>query len=482
MRTLFCILFFLVGSFLFAQNTSKFAVEFGDNGQDEGRRIIQTYDNGYAIIGSTGSTITNSSDIYVIKLDSAGYKTWEKYIGRNGVDNGYGIIQLVDSSYILVGNTFDVVNGYDYFMVRINTSGDTIWTKNTGTTGWDFLYDVTSINDSTFVAVGTSESPDTSGQEASFVKFDWHGNILQQKSFGGGYNDVFKSVILDHQANLVAVGSTESFGNGNKDVLLMKVTENLDSVFLRTYGGSQDDVAEKIIETKDSLKYFILGSTKSFGGGLNDFYTIVCDINGDTIYTFTLGSYDNEMGYGICQDYENHVAFAGLTEGPSYHKILIRKNDVFGNFLFQTQVSGFSSINAGNYYSDAFDLKTTRDSGYVLVGKNQSTFTGQQNVYVVKFDKQFQTATSVRQIPKMDMAFNFENPACNTLIFLSVLPPHSQIRITNQIGQIVYSESVLEKTYELDISSLQSGMYVVQLISEDGNHISSKKLVKYASE
>lgn len=482
MKGCFFFLLILVSCVAFSQSTSKFAIQFGDNGQDEGRRIIQTLDNGYAIIGSTGSYVNNSSDIYIVKLDSAGFRVWEKYIGKNGVDNGYGILELKDTSYIIVGNTYDVVNGYDQFFARLNKVGDTLWTRYIPSGGWDFLYDVTMQNDSIFIAVGTFGLESSNVQDASIIKFDLHGNILQQKSFGSMGNDEFKSVIIDYDSNIVAVGNTDSYGNGGKDVLVMKLSPSLDSIYLRTYGGVHDDISEKIIQTNDSTKYFMLGSTNSFGGGQNDFYTIVCDTNADTLYTFTLGSYDNEMGYGLCQDFENNIAFAGLTEGPSYHKVLIRKNDVSGNFLFQTQVSGFSNGDSGYNYSDAYDLTTTRDSGYILVGKNMNTTTLQTDVYVVKFDKQFQTATSITKIHGSNAQIEFINPCTTELIFTSKPFGKLYIEIINQVGQIIKVDILDDNTNQLNISSIENGVYFVRCVDANGVQFSTNKFAKYSGE
>jgi hypothetical protein len=51
------------------QQTDKFTVQFGGFGDDEGQKIIQTFDTGYAIIGSTGSFGNGSSDMYLLKLE-----------------------------------------------------------------------------------------------------------------------------------------------------------------------------------------------------------------------------------------------------------------------------------------------------------------------------------------------------------------------------------------------------------------------------
>ncbi len=463
----FLMLFFMQ---LKAQNTSKFAVQFGGSGNEEGRRIVQTNDNGYAIIGSSSSTPNGTSDMCLIKLDSAGFLQWEKFYGNNGVENGYSLLQLKDSGFILAGNTYDVSSGYDFFIVRTNFIGDTIWTQKLGGLGWDFLYDISLLSDSTFIVVGSSESDSNTGQDAVILKLDYFGTLIDKRSFGGLNDDEFKSVKLCHDSNLILTGNTKSFGNASNDIMFLKLNNSLDSICMKVFGGLGNDVAEKIIESNDSTRFYIIGSTDSRGGGMNDFFILTLNLQGDTMYSYTLGSYDNEIGYGICQDVQNNIALVGLTEGPSYHKILIRKNDVNTNFIFQTQVSGFSSSDAGYNLSDAYDIINTKDSGYVLVGKNRTTSNQETNFYVVKFNQQFQTATDVRIIDKSTDKINLMPNAIADDLYLSFEEfGISEILVYNITGVEVLKSNMMNDGIQLNMSRISSGIYVLNILDRKGN-------------
>jgi hypothetical protein len=144
---------------------------FGGSKNDYGQSIIQTTDGGFAVTGYTssndgnvsGNHRTNSYDFWVIKLDETGALQWQKCYGGSTDDKAYDIKQTSDGGYIVVGK---------------DSSGDGNVTEWRGyTDGW-------------------------------IVKLDRTGNLQWQKSIGGSYSDVFKSVVQTVDGGYLVVGST----------------------------------------------------------------------------------------------------------------------------------------------------------------------------------------------------------------------------------------------------------------------------------
>ena len=130
MKKIVFILFMITSLFASAQPPSKFFSTYGGNGYDVGYAVKQTLDKGYIITGSTSSFGQGNTDLYLLKLDSMGQKTFEKSFGGYSNEIGKSVIQLVDSSYVMLGYTSSFgIGGYDVFLVNADKNGNLLWKK-----------------------------------------------------------------------------------------------------------------------------------------------------------------------------------------------------------------------------------------------------------------------------------------------------------------------------------------------------------------
>ncbi len=128
-----------------------------------------------------------------------------------------------------------------------------------------------------------------------------HAQSEWEKTYGGAENDAGHFIQKTHDGNFIIVGFTESFGAGGKDVWLLKVNEQGDTLWTRTYGGPADDVGNKVRLTSDN-GFIIAGYTKSFGAGMADVYLVKTDEYGDTLWTRTYGDSLDDVGNSVVED------------------------------------------------------------------------------------------------------------------------------------------------------------------------------------
>jgi len=146
---------------------------FGGSGRDGATSTQQTTDGGYIVTGYSNSTngdLTSNQgneDYWVIKLDSSGAITWQKSLGGSGLDGGLSTQQTTDGEYVVAGyswsNDGDVIGnhgGYDYWVVKLSSTGIITWKKSLGGSGLDIGHSIQQTTDGGYVVTGGSTSTD----------------------------------------------------------------------------------------------------------------------------------------------------------------------------------------------------------------------------------------------------------------------------------------------------------------------------------
>src|SRR5690606_18747613 len=145
----------------------------GGSGADSATSIKQTMDGGYIVAGYSSSSdgdVTEkqgSGDYWIVKLNAAGGIEWQKSFGGSDFDNALSIDQTNDNGYIIAGltnsNDGDVTLNQgvrDYWIVKLNMTGDLIWEKSLGGSGDDRAYSIKQTSNNNYIIGGFSSSHD----------------------------------------------------------------------------------------------------------------------------------------------------------------------------------------------------------------------------------------------------------------------------------------------------------------------------------
>jgi len=93
-----------------------------------------------------------------------------------------------------------------------------------------------------------------------------HAQQTRERNYGGANNDYGYSVRQTTDRGYIVTGLTYSFRNG-RQVYLIKTNALGDTLWTRTYGGTDYDWGYSVQQTTDG-GYVVAGSTESFGNGL----------------------------------------------------------------------------------------------------------------------------------------------------------------------------------------------------------------------
>ena len=379
---------------------TKFAIAIGGVFDDCGNSVIQTSDSCLFVIGSTGgfSPVTIKSDIFILKFNLKRTVEYSKTLGGTDWDGGSSVIQTFDDGFAIVGATRSFGAGRnDLFFVKLDSSCSVEWARAVGGTSDDHGSSVIQTTDSGFAVVGATASFGAGRNDLFIVKFNSSGSIEWARAVGGAGNDYGNSVIQTSDGGFIIIGVTENFGAGRKDLLLIKFSPSGLMEWARTIGGSKNDRGSSIIKTSDG-GFAVVGFTSSFGADwVDDLFLIKFSSSDSLQWARTVegiaGHYGN-YGSSIIQTLDSSFIVTGYTGsfGAGGFDLFLVKFSPSDSLEWASAVGGI----ADDYGSS---LIQTSDSNFIVVGRTESFGAGRNDLFLVKFDTNGNTCLGGKVTP-----------------------------------------------------------------------------------
>lgn len=363
-----------------AQTSFQFTV--GEPNINFGYAMARTSDNGYVVAGRTSPTI--GTDFYVVKFSSNNSLQWSRTIGIGNFDEARTVIQTMDGGYAVGGRTLPFQSSEKMSFVKLDENGNVQWSRMIGYLQPESMMSVVQSTDGGYILAGNrlfSLSNDASSNDDSdvsgiifdivIVKFDLNGVFQWEKTIGsGGSDDFVSSIIRTTDGGFMLAGTTDAFGAGSYDMLIIKLGSEGSIQWARTIGGANNESASSVIQTHDG--YLLAGYTSSFGTG----HVFIVKLNhaGIVQWSRNVGGNGSENGYSIIQTQDRGYAVAGSTMSfGGSHDVYLIKLDSNGSLQWSRTV-GSAGSEIGHSVIQA------PDGGYLVAGY------GMGQIFLVKFD------------------------------------------------------------------------------------------------
>ncbi len=340
---------------------------YGGSSDDYGSYIAQTSDGGYIIAG-----YTEWFDVYVLRINTYGDTIWTRKYGGCEWDMAFSVSLTSDGGFMVAGGTESFGEGSsDVWVLRLNSDGDTIWTRTYGGSDFENGYSISHASDEGYIIVGTTNSF-TGSFDVYALRIDVDGDTIWSRTYGG---DNAKSVSLTPDGGYIVAGGTGYLGG---DIYILKLDDDGDTIWTRTYGGDYYDGSRSVSLTTDG-GYIVAGWTVLYYEGPANIWVLKIDAYGDTIWTKTCGS-----GYSrsVSSTSDGGYIVAGVTNVTSTHDAhdaFLLKLDCDGNIVWRRTYGGSDS-------DVALSVSITSDHGFIISGTTQSFGAGARDVYVIKTD------------------------------------------------------------------------------------------------
>ncbi len=383
------------------------------------------------------------------------------HFGSQLDEQAYQMAVSTNGDYLLVGNKWDKTGGIKAFIVRCNQNGDTIWTKykkGRGTSIKQLLNG--NIIVSAEGGYGMPNYHDWASYHggSDYVSFmmDSNGNTIWEKCFGGSKYECPTDMLVCNDGGIIIIGRSESNdgdiqSNNTHGWWVVKIDQNGNIIWEKSFGGGDNSNGPQQIIQLSNGAIAICGYDDGFANGYGDTdaYIIVIDNNGNLLWKKVIGgaNYPNQFepysdrAFSICQSSDGNILVAIQISG--YRQAPLPNGDITEFF--------------GTEFDDknVFLAKLELNSGNFLEKKTLNI-----NQDITNLSKIIQLSNGSIALIGTSMIKSFTD-CCHSQVMLSIIPSLSGQIKSYQFGGNNGGFSALNTGYDQGIDLIEVNNQIV---------------------
>jgi hypothetical protein len=344
--------------------------------EDFGETAFPSAEGGYYIFGSTSGYGAGNFDYYLLKTNAIGDTLWTRTFGQGSAEYAESACLTSDSGCIMVGASQSFGNGAQILIVKCDKNGNVIFSKTCGGASDDYPYSIKQTTDGGYVIAGYTQSYAFGYADGYIIKTDPSGNVTWTTTIGRNFGQVCMFHVIQTNDGGYALS-----GHNEYDLYIVRLTQGGNILWTKTWGGPAIETGDAIIQTLDG-GFLVGGTTSTYGSGMEDLVLIKTDLNGNFTWVKTYGGSNRDVLSSIINTTDGNYAMTGGTESfgvQSINSYLLKVNPA-GIVLWSKT---FGSVGMEITYS----IKETSDGGFILAGNTYNSFNVvQRAIYIIKTD------------------------------------------------------------------------------------------------
>lgn len=354
---------------------AKFQTTVGGNANDFPRDVIAVADGGFVIVGVTQSfTTDNNNQAYLVKIDSKGKQVWEGNFGGAKDELGSRVTPTSDGGYVMCGITRSFGPSQDSYVVKVNSAGSKVWEK---------YYGAADSTETPFgiVPVGTAgdllvayNTVKTSGvSQLKLLRLNSNGSRLSDKLIRSG-NFSMTNMIKTSDSKIVIIG--EEFSNAGTITYIIKLNEDGSFVWENRYPAQATNYTPSYGVAEMADKSIVVAGS-DLGSNDHDFNLLVYNAIGGKVWGLTWGGASADELFGVVKSTDGQIVVMGYTSSfnGTNEFYLSKRKATDGSKIWEKDFVNIANLWGG--------LAVAADGGYIMVaGQNQAN----SDIIVVKTD------------------------------------------------------------------------------------------------
>lgn len=445
-----------------------FYKSYSDNGGDFGHGIVQLEDSSYVVTGSSSSFV-NGAQAFLLKIDSLGNRIWSNHYGGSEIESGRRVLYTKNFGFLVAGFTNSMGNGgFDFYLFKTDEAGNLIWERTYGNTGWEKVHDAALTADTGVIMVGETSSTENDNLDAYIVRTNKDGDTLWTRQFGDGGDDYISAIRRYDDTTYVIAGRMYVEDSSYTKAYLSYIHEN-GTVYWETLLMNPENHWYNDLDFEGGRIISVGGASGPTHDGIDLLFNH-CLMDGSPLGASIIpnpGSHENTLmtTYGPSNNF--YIAYYAEDNWSFPGGVDIHVSKYLTNFAWQ------NSFSVGHIDPDiAGQLIRTSDGGAILTGYTTGVVSGGNEVFVAKIGPNDVYPNYTQNVTDELVAIEEEeihsgvlvypNPATDIVQIIAESLEYNEVKLVNTSGQIV-GEFELVHQLTIDISKYPKGYYFVEV-------------------